>query len=80
MHTATRKLLDGYVCWDFQTECANLHAGPINIFIMLLEVINNVETTDFYRTGDNIAHYLTFVVIIVFALMFLVAAVKYAKR
>ncbi|MBW8686163.1 hypothetical protein [Chitinophaga rhizophila] len=47
---------------------------------MLLEVINNVETTDFYRAGDNIAHILTYVVIIVFAAMFLYAALKYAKK
>jgi hypothetical protein len=47
---------------------------------MLLEVINNVETTDFYRAGDRIAHYLTFGVIALFALMFLYAAIKYAKR
>ena len=47
---------------------------------MLLEVINNVETTDFYRAGDKIAHTLTYVVIILFAAMFLYAAIKYAKR
>jgi magnesium-transporting ATPase (P-type) len=47
---------------------------------MLLEVINNVETTNFYRAGDKFAHIMTFVVIALFALMFLYAAVKYAKR
>ena len=47
---------------------------------MLLEAINNVETTDFYRAGDKFAHYMTFVVIFLFAAMFLYAAIKYAKR
>lgn len=47
---------------------------------MLLELINNVETTDFYRAGDKFAHYLTYGVIILFALMFLYAAIRYAKR
>lgn len=52
----------------------------INSFIMLLEIVNNVETTDFYRAGDKLMHSLTYVVIILFALMFLYAAIKYAKR
>lgn len=47
---------------------------------MLLSIVNNVEVTDFYRTGDKIAHYLTFGAIILFAAMFLYAALKYAKR
>jgi len=46
----------------------------------LLEVINNVETTDFYRTGDKFMHTATYFVIALFALMFLYAAIKYAKR
>lgn len=57
-----------------------MQPGPLNIIFMLLEVINNVETTDFYRAGDKVAHYLTYAVIILFALMFLYAAIKYAKR
>lgn len=47
---------------------------------MLLSIVNNVEVTDFYRAGDKIAHYLTIGVIVLFAAMFLFAAVKYAKR
>ena len=47
---------------------------------MLLAVVNNVETTDFFRAGDAFAHYLTIFMILLFAAMFLVAALKYAKR
>jgi len=47
---------------------------------MLLSIVNNVEVTDFYRAGDKVAHFLTIVVIVLFAAMFLYAAVKYAKR
>lgn len=47
---------------------------------MLLEIVNNVETSDFYRAGDKIMHTMTYVIIALFALMFLYAAIKYAKR
>jgi hypothetical protein len=47
---------------------------------MLLEVINNVETTDFYRLGDKVGHYAAFIIIFLFAAMFLYAALRYAKR
>jgi hypothetical protein len=47
---------------------------------MLLAVVNNVETTDFFRAGDKFAHGMTYVVIALFAAMFLYAAVRYAKR
>jgi len=47
---------------------------------MLLSIVNNVEVTDFYRAGDKFAHYLTYFAIIIFALMFLYAAVRYAKK
>jgi hypothetical protein len=47
---------------------------------MLLAVVNNVETTDFFRAGDAFAHYATYFVIALFAAMFLVAAFKYVKR
>jgi hypothetical protein len=47
---------------------------------MLLAVVNNVETTDFFRAGDAFAFYATFFVIGLFATMFLVAAYKYVKR
>lgn len=47
---------------------------------MLLAVVNNVETTDFFRAGDAFAHYATYVVIALFTAMFLTAAFKYVKR
>ncbi|CAL1521045.1 hypothetical protein [Chitinophaga sp. MM2321] len=46
---------------------------------MLMNLLTVVQTTNFYKVGDAIGHYLTPVAIAVFALMFLYAWVKYAK-
>jgi hypothetical protein len=47
---------------------------------MLLAVVNNVETTDFFRAGDKLAPIFLIIVMVLFAAMFLYAAFKYAKR
>lgn len=47
---------------------------------MLLAVVNNVETTDFYRSWDKVAPVLLGIVMVLFAAMFIYAAIRYAKR
>ncbi|MFY0253087.1 hypothetical protein ACDQ55_03950 [Chitinophaga sp. 30R24] len=46
---------------------------------MLMNLLTVVHTTNFYKVGDSIGHFLAPVAIIVFAAMFLYAWVKYAK-
>lgn len=46
---------------------------------MLMNLLTVVNTTTFYKVGDSIGHFLAPCAIIVFALMFIYAWVKYAK-
>ena len=48
---------------------------------MLLTLLqDNVKTTEFYKTFDKIGGFLTWTVIILFALMLLYATIRYVKR
>ncbi len=46
---------------------------------MLMNLLTVVNTTNFYKVGDAIGHFFAPVAIIVFAIMFVYAWVKYAK-
>ncbi|NSL89492.1 hypothetical protein [Chitinophaga solisilvae] len=46
---------------------------------MLMNLLTVVQTTNFYKVGDSIGGFLAPVAIVVFALMFIYAWVKYAK-
>ncbi|WP_158563245.1 hypothetical protein [Chitinophaga silvatica] len=47
---------------------------------MLMNLLTVVHTTEFYKVGDKIGGFLTPVVILLFAAMFIYAWAKYAKN
>ncbi|NML36122.1 hypothetical protein HHL17_02825 [Chitinophaga sp. G-6-1-13] len=46
---------------------------------MLTNLLTVVQTTNFYKVGDSIGHFLAPCAIVIFALMFIYAWAKYAK-